>query len=60
VVIAGGVAATGNLLVEPLRRTIRQRVTVMPVDQDEVVQASLGSEAGVLGVAMCAAQSLQH
>jgi glucokinase len=60
VVIAGGVAAAGDLLLEPLRRTIRQRVTMMPVDQVEVVQASLGSEAGVLGVAMWAAHSLKN
>ncbi len=58
VVIAGGVAAAGDLLLEPVRRTIRQRVTVMPVEQVEVVQASLGSEAGVLGVAVWAAQNL--
>jgi glucokinase len=60
VVIAGGVAAAGDLLLEPLRATIRQRVKVMPVEQVEVVQASLGSEAGVLGVAMWAAHSLQR
>lgn len=58
VVIAGGVAAAGDLLLEPIRRTIRQRVTVMPVEQVEVVQASLGSEAGVLGVALWAAENL--
>jgi glucokinase len=60
VVIAGGVAAAGDLLLEPLRLTIRQRVTMMPVDQVEVVQASLGAEAGVLGAAMWAAHNLQH
>jgi len=59
VVIAGGVAAAGDLLLEPVRRTIRERVKVMPVDQVEVLQASLGSEAGVLGVALWAAQNLQ-
>jgi len=59
VVIAGGVAAAGDLLLEPIRRTIRQRVTVMPVEQVEVVQASLGSEAGVLGVALWAAENLR-
>ncbi len=58
VVIAGGVAAAGDLLLEPIRRTIRQRVTVMPVDQVEVVQARLGSKAGVMGVALWAAESL--
>jgi glucokinase len=60
VVIAGGVAAAGDLLLEPVRRTIRARVKLMPVAQVEVLQASLGSEAGVLGVALWAAQSLQR
>jgi glucokinase len=60
VVIGGGVAEAGDLLLEPLRRTIRQRVAVMPVDQVEVVQASLGPEAGVLGVAMWAGLNLRH
>jgi glucokinase len=58
-VIGGGVAAAGDLLLEPLRRTLRERVRLMPVEQVEVVQASLGSEAGVLGVAVWAAQNLQ-
>jgi len=58
VVIAGGVAAAGDLLLEPVRRTIRERVRLIPVDQVEVLQASLGSEAGVLGVALWAAQNL--
>ncbi len=58
VVIAGGVAAAGNLLLDPIRRTVRERVTIMPVDQVEVVKASLGSDAGVLGVARWASQCL--
>ena len=59
VVIAGGVAAAGDVLLEPIRRTIRQRVTVMPVDQVEVVQARLGSKAGVMGVALWAAENIR-
>ncbi len=59
VVIAGGVAAAGDLLLEPVRRTIRERVTIMPVEQVEVVTATLGANAGVLGVAFWASQSLR-
>ena len=59
VVIAGGVAAAGDLLLAPLRRTIHERVTVMPADQVEVVQARLGSKAGVMGVALWAAENLR-
>ncbi len=58
VVLAGGVASAGNLLLDPIRRTIRERVTIMPVDQVEVIIATLGSSAGVLGVACWASQCL--
>lgn len=55
IVIGGGVAQAGDLLLEPIRRTIRERVTVMPVEQVEVVPSRLGNNAGVIGVACWAA-----
>jgi glucokinase len=55
IIIGGGVAQAGDLLLEPIRRTIQSRVTVMPVDQVEVVQSQLGNNAGVIGVACWAA-----
>jgi glucokinase len=58
VVIGGGVAAAGDLLLEPIRKTIRARVTMMPVEQVDVVTAKLGSDAGVLGVAKWASDCL--
>jgi glucokinase len=51
IILAGGVAQAGDLLLEPMRRTLRERVSVMPVDQVEVVQSRLGNNAGVIGVA---------
>jgi len=60
VVIGGGVAAAGDLLLEPLRRTVHERVHVMPIDQTEIVQASLGLNAGLLGSAMWAAHNLDQ
>ena len=60
VVIAGGVSAAGDLLLDPIRHTIRQRVTIMPVETVEVVLASLNSNAGVLGVAYWASQKLRQ
>jgi glucokinase len=51
IIIAGGVARAGDLLLNPIRRTLRERVTVMPIEQVEVVQSQLGDNAGVLGVA---------
>lgn len=55
IIIGGGVALAGELLLDPIRRTLRERVTVMPVEQVEVVQSQLGNNAGVLGVACWAA-----
>jgi predicted NBD/HSP70 family sugar kinase len=53
--LAGGVAQAGELLLDPIRRTIRERVHVMPVEQVEVLPSQLGDNAGVIGVACWAA-----
>jgi glucokinase len=45
------VSQAGELLLEPIRRTVRERVTVMPVNQVEVVRSQLGDNAGVIGTA---------
>jgi glucokinase len=55
IIIGGGVSRAGDLLLEPIRRTLRERVTVMPVEQVEVVASQLGNNAGVIGVACWAA-----
>jgi glucokinase len=60
IIIAGGVAHAGKLLLDPLERTMRERVRVMPVDQVEVVTASLGDNSGVIGAACWAAASLHR
>ena len=57
IVIAGGVSHIGDPILEPIRRTIRQRVTIMPVEQVSVVQATLGDNAGVIGTALWAADN---
>ena len=51
IIIGGGVAQAGELLLDPIRRTIRERVHIMPVEQVEVVPSKLGDNAGVIGVA---------
>jgi glucokinase len=51
IVIGGGVANVGDLLLDPIRSTIRERVYIMPVDQVEVVSSKLGNDAGIIGVA---------
>lgn len=54
VVFAGGAAAAGELLLEPVRRLVRERVHLVPVDQVEFLRAALGDEAGLLGAALWA------
>ena len=51
IIIAGGVSQAGELLLNPIRRTVRARVYIMPVEQVEVVRSQLGGNAGVIGVA---------
>jgi glucokinase len=60
VVIAGGVSQAGDLLLEPIRRVVKERVFVMPVEQVEIVQAELGNEAGVMGVASWSRENLKE
>jgi glucokinase len=58
IIIGGGVAQVGDLLLDPIRRTLRERVTVIPIEQVEVLQSQLGDNAGVVGVACWAADHL--
>ncbi|MCL5998576.1 MAG: ROK family protein [Chloroflexi bacterium] len=55
VVVGGGVAAAGDLLLDPARRTVRERVFLMPADRVEIVPAELGNDAGLIGAALWAA-----
>jgi len=58
VVIGGGVAQAGELLLAPIRETARQRVHVTPFDKVQIVQAELGTDAGMMGAAAWARQQL--
>jgi len=60
IIICGGVAQAGELLLDPIRSTIRKRVTVMPIEQVEVVPSQLGDNAGVIGVACWADQAIRE
>jgi glucokinase len=57
VVVGGGVADAGELLLGPLRDEIRRRACVAPVDRIAVVGAELGSQAGAVGAALWAAEA---
>ena len=54
VIIGGGVAQAGELLLEPIRRTVLERVHVMPVEQVDIAPAALGINAGMIGAALWA------
>ena len=56
VVICGGVAAAGDLLLNPIRRAIKERMFVMPSDQIEVILGTLGNDAGIIGTAVWASK----
>jgi glucokinase len=52
IVIGGGVAAAGDVLLEPVRRAVRERVTLAPADRIAIVAAQLGALAGAIGAAL--------
>jgi glucokinase len=54
VVIGGGVTAAGDLLFEPLRREVRRRVKLAPMESIPILPAALGRDVGILGAAAVA------
>lgn len=55
VILGGGVARLGNLLLNPIRATVNERVHLAPAAEVEIVLATLGQEAGLVGAAYWAA-----
>jgi len=60
VVIGGGVAAAGRMLLAPIEEEIRTRVRTTSVDHLRVVTAELGTWAGAIGAAVHGAERLQR
>jgi glucokinase len=54
ILIGGGLAAAGELLMDPIRRTVLAQSHMVPIDQIEIIPASLGDNAGLLGSALWA------
>jgi len=52
IVICGGVAQAGDLLLERIRQTVRERFFIVPTKEYEIVQAALGADAGLIGAAL--------
>ena len=59
VVIGGGIAAAGDLLLDPIRAEIRRRVQTTSLDEVEIVTAELGTWAGAIGAAIHGAERLR-
>jgi glucokinase len=59
-VIGGGVAAAGDLLLDPIRAELRRRVHVTDTQRIEVVCAELGTWAGAIGAAIYGAEAALH
>ena len=49
IVFGGGVAAIGNLLLDTVRKTVRERVGMLPVDDIRIEPSLLGDRAGIMG-----------
>lgn len=56
VIIGGGIAAAGDLLLEPIRAELRRRVRTTSLDEVIVVTAELGTWAGAIGAAVHGAE----
>jgi glucokinase len=57
VIVCGGVAALGELLLEPIRAEIRERVRMFPADRVHVACSALGDRVGALGALALAFQN---
>jgi glucokinase len=56
VVVGGGVAAAGELLLRPMRASIADHARVAPLDRIQIVEAELGPLAGAIGAAVWGAE----
>jgi glucokinase len=58
VVIGGGIAAAGDLLLGPIRDEVRRRVLMTSLNEVEIVTAELGTWAGAIGAAIHGAEAV--
>ena len=55
IVIGGGVANAGDVVLDPIREAVKRRLTLVPPAAVSIVPASLGETAGAIGAALSAA-----
>lgn len=51
IVIGGGVGKAGDLLLNPIKKVVKERVHLMPLEKVDFVLAKLGNDAGTVGMA---------
>ncbi len=59
IVVGGGVIAAGDLLLDPVRREVRERA-LKPMNETPILAATLGNDAGVIGAAALARTELEQ
>lgn len=60
IVIGGGIAQAGDLLLNPIARAIRQQAFARPAETADLVLAALGPQAGMIGAAAFVEERGQH
>lgn len=60
IVLGGGVAELGDLLLVPVRRILHQRVRMFPTDDVRIELSALGHRAGALGAVALAVRGPSH
>jgi len=54
IVLSGGMIGAGEMLMQPLKEEVKRRGFNRPVERTDIVFASLGEDAGLIGAAGCA------
>ena len=57
IVVGGGIADAGDLVLAPVAAAVKRRVTLVPTDRIEIVPARFGRFAGAVGAALAAFDS---
>jgi glucokinase len=57
IVIGGGIAGAGRLVIDPIRAATRAHVTLLVPTEIDIVAAALGAEAGAIGAALAASET---
>lgn len=59
VVLGGGIMSAGDLVLDPLRQAVSNRVTLVPTEEIRIVRAELGAMAGAIGAALAGKVQLE-